>query len=91
MRDDTKNGCVADYVTTAHLVKGKRTILVGYYTEVGKGCYQEPITGVIRDIERRQCDVTLPWEQNVSKTTMGSLSNDDGDGNENGKKSVRLY
>ena len=29
--------------------------------------------------------------KNLWITTMGSLSNDDGDGNENGKKSVRLH
>ena len=30
-----------------------------------------------------RCDVTLPWQQNFWITTIGSLSNDDGDGNEN--------
>ena len=33
---------------------------------------------------------TLPWKQNFWITTIGSLSNDDGDGNENGKKAKRL-
>ena len=28
----------------------------------------------------------FPWQQNFGMTTIGSLSNDDGDGNENGKK-----
>ena len=32
------------------------------------------------------CDATLPWWQNFWMTTIGSLSNDDGDGNENGNK-----
>ena len=37
-----------------------------------------------------KCDVTLPWQQNFWITTIGSLSKDDGDGNENGKKGKRL-
>ena len=33
-----------------------------------------------------KCDVTLPWYQNFWITKTVSLSNDDGDGNENGKE-----
>ena len=35
-------------------------------------------------------DVTLPWQKNFQITTMGSLSNDDGDGNENNKEATNL-
>ena len=35
---------------------------------------------------REKCDVMSPWCQNFWITTIGSFSNDDGDGNENGKK-----
>ena len=35
-------------------------------------------------------DVTLPWYQNFWITTIGNLSKDDGDGNENGKKAIGL-
>ena len=35
-----------------------------------------------------KCDVTLPWQQNVLITTMGSLSNDDSEDNENDKNSI---
>ena len=38
-----------------------------------------------------KCDVTLPWYQNFWIATIGSFSNDDGDGNENGKKVIDLY
>ena len=43
-------------------------------------------------IERGQCDVTLPWWQNFWITTIGSLSNDDGDGDgkENSKQNNRF-
>ena len=34
--------------------------------------------------------VTLPWWQNFWMTTIGSFSNDDVDGNENGKKAIGL-
>ena len=37
-----------------------------------------------------KCDVMLPWQQNIWITTIGSLSNNDGDGNENGKKSNKF-
>ena len=40
-------------------------------------------------IER--CHVTLPWQQNFWITTIGSLSNDNDDNNENGKKALGLY
>ena len=36
----------------------------------------------------KRCDVTLPWWQNFWMTAIGSLSNDDVDGNENGKKAI---
>ena len=36
-----------------------------------------------------KCDVTLPWYQNFWITTTESLNNDDGDGNENGKKEAK--
>ena len=50
-----------------------------------------PLTSVdntFLDLHNREeeCDVTLPWYQNFGMTTKGSLSNNDGDGNENGKK-----
>ena len=35
---------------------------------------------------REKYDVTLLWYQNFWITTIGSLSNDDRDGNETGKK-----
>ena len=38
-----------------------------------------------------KCDVKLPWKQNFCITTIGSLSNDDSDGNENRKKAIGLY
>ena len=37
-----------------------------------------------------KCDVTLPWQQNFWMTTIGSLSSDDVDGNENGRKAIGL-
>ena len=37
---------------------------------------------------RKKCDVTLPWYQNFWIPTIGSLSNNNGDGNENGKKTI---
>ena len=37
-----------------------------------------------------KCDVRLPWYQNFRITTTGNLSNDDGDGSENGKKALSL-
>ena len=40
---------------------------------------------------RGEGNVTLPWLQNVWITTIGSLSKDDDDGNENGKKGICLY
>ena len=36
-------------------------------------------------------DVTLPWYQNFWITRVGSLSNEDGDDNENGKKAIAIY
>ena len=33
----------------------------------------------------------LPWYQHFLITTVGSLSHNDGDGNENGKKAIGLY
>ena len=39
-----------------------------------------------KDINGEQkYDVTLPWYQNFWITTIGNLTKDDGDGNENGK------
>ena len=35
-----------------------------------------------------KCDVMLPWYQNFWITKTVSLSNDNGDGNENGKKAI---
>ena len=32
----------------------------------------------------------LLWQQNFWITTIGDLTNDDGDGNENGKKAIGL-
>ena len=39
-------------------------------------------------LENREekCDVMLPWKQNFWITTRGSISKDEGDGNEKGKK-----
>ena len=46
----------------------------------------------VKGLNREQrYDVTLPWLQNFWMTTIGSLSNDDGDGNENGKKAISFY
>ena len=46
----------------------------------------------VKGLNREQrYDVTLPWLQNFWRTTIGSLSNDDGDGNENGKKAISFY
>ena len=42
-------------------------------------------------IGEEKCDVTLPWQQNFWITTMGDLSNDNGDGNEHGIKAIGLY
>ena len=42
-------------------------------------------------IGEEKCDVTLPWQQNFWITTMGDLSNDNGDGNERGKKAIGLH
>ena len=38
----------------------------------------------------KKCDFTLPWLQNFWITTIWSLSNDSGKGNENGKKAIGL-
>ena len=35
--------------------------------------------------------IPLPWLQNFWITTVGSLSNNDGDGNENTQKVISLY
>ena len=40
---------------------------------------------------REKCDVMSPWCQNFWITTIGSFSNDDGDGNEKGKKVIGLH
>ena len=42
-------------------------------------------------IGEEKCDFTLPWQQNFWITTMGDLSNDNGDGNEHGIKAIGLY
>ena len=39
---------------------------------------------------RQKFDVMLPWQHNFWIKTIWSLSNDDGDGNENGKKATSL-
>ena len=38
----------------------------------------------------KKCDFTLPWLQNFWITTIWSLSNDSGKGNEKGKKAIGL-
>ena len=48
------------------------------------------IVWALNRIEEK-CDVTLPWQQNFWLTTMENLSNDDGDGDDNGKKAIGLY
>ena len=37
---------------------------------------------------REKCDVLLPWQQSFWITTIGSLSNNNGDSNENVKKKI---
>ena len=44
----------------------------------------------MRAYREEKCDITLPWYQNFWIATIGSSSNDDGDGNENGKKAIGL-
>ena len=39
-------------------------------------------------IGEEKCDVTLQWQQNFWITTMRDLSNDNGEGNELGKKAI---
>ena len=43
---------------------------------------------IIVSQKKGKFDVTLPWLQNFWIKTLGSLSNDDGDGNETGKKVI---
>ena len=50
----------------------------------------ECVSTVISEIREEKCDVTLPWSQNFWMTTRGSLSNDNGDSNENDKKAIGL-
>ena len=45
---------------------------------------------IVNRSNREKCDVTLPWWQKFWMTTMKSLSKDDGENNENGKKSDRF-
>ena len=58
-----------------------------------RGWYYPPwpstsVDNTLLDLHNREekCDVTLPWYQNFLMTAKGSLSNNDGKGNENGKK-----
>ena len=45
---------------------------------------------IVNRSNREKCDVTLPWEQKFWMATMKSLSKDDGENNENGKKAIGL-
>ena len=45
---------------------------------------------IVNRSDREKCDVTLPWEQKFWMATMKSLSKDDGENNENGKKAIGL-
>ena len=38
---------------------------------------------LVSEFSREKCDFTLPWYQNYWITTIGSLSNEDGDASEN--------
>ena len=44
----------------------------------------------MRAYREEKCDITLAWYQNFWIATIGRLSNDDGDGNENGEKAIGL-
>ena len=46
--------------------------------------------GISFSYREENCDVTLPWQQNVWITAIGSLNNSDGDGNENDQKVISL-
>ena len=52
----------------------------GLYTECYACCNRE-----------EKCDVTLPWWKNYWIRTIGSLTNDDSNGNKNGKKEIGFY
>ena len=41
---------------------------------------------LVLGMNREKCDLTLPWYQTFWITTIRGSRNDDGDGNENGKK-----
>ena len=41
---------------------------------------------LVSEFSREKCDFTLPWYQKYWITTIGSLSNEDGDASENGEK-----
>ena len=45
---------------------------------------------IVNRSNRETCDFTLPWWQKFWMTTMKSLSKDDGENNENGKKAIGL-
>ena len=44
---------------------------------------------LVSEFSREKRDFTLPWYQNYWITTIGSLSNQEGDTNENSKKNPR--
>ena len=41
---------------------------------------------LVSEFSRQKCDFTLLWYQNYWITTIGSLSNEEGDASENGEK-----
>ena len=45
---------------------------------------------IVNRSNREKYDVTLPWEQKFWMAAMKSLSKDDGENNENGKKAIGL-
>ena len=66
------------------------THLTQYTFIVAFPTFAEPLFQISPGYREKKCDVTLLWQQNFWITTLGSLSNDDGDGNENGKKAIGL-
>ena len=54
--------------------------------------FKKGVQGILGMINREEkCDVTLPWQHNFWITTMGSLTNDAGNVEENWKKAIGLY
>ena len=51
--------------------------------------WQRDVTTSLKKEEK--CEVTLPWQQSLWITTIGSLSNDAVDGKENWKNAIGLY